>query len=184
MANQTLSKHCFTNKSTRVAQTYTRVLRINDYDFATVYRKNEHVIVSDYDQPQEWVMQVTAILVYGPICNKYYHFLDGNYYVAKTSCGVPVIDQWTKQPSMIKRHFEQLRVYPLQQLRQKVILYPDSTRDHFLTTDPDGPLEICEVQVPHFPTPNEVVEFKEREQTKLMRVTEVTGPSMRGHTAT
>ena len=70
MANQTLSKHCFTNKSTRVAQTYTRVLRINDYDFATVYRKNEHVIVSDYDQPQEWVMQVTAILVYGPICNK------------------------------------------------------------------------------------------------------------------
>ena len=32
-----------------VAQTYTRVLRINDYDFATVYRKNEHVIVSDYD---------------------------------------------------------------------------------------------------------------------------------------
>ena len=95
-----------------------------------------------------------------------------------------MIDQWTKQPLMIKRHFEQLRVYPLQQLRQKVILYPDSTRDHFLTTDPDGPLEICEVQVPHFPTPNEVVEFKEREQTKLMRVTEVTGPSMRGHTAT
>ena len=126
-------------------------------------------------------MQVTAILVYGPICNKYFHFLDGNYYVAKTSCGVPVIDQWTKQPSMIKRHFEQLRVYPLQQLRQKVILYPDSTRDHFLTTDPDGPLEICEVQVPHFPTPNEVVEFKEGEQTKLMRVTEGTGPSMRGH---
>ena len=52
---------------------YTRVLRVNDYDFTTVYQKNEHVIVSDYDQPQEWVMQVTAILVYGPICNKYYH---------------------------------------------------------------------------------------------------------------
>ena len=90
---------------------YTRVLRINDYDFTTVYQKNEHVIVSDYDQPQEWVMQVTAILVYGPICNKYHHFLDGNYYVAKTSCGVPVIDQWTKQPLMIKQHFKQLRVY-------------------------------------------------------------------------
>ena len=58
----------------RVAQTYTRVLCINDYDFAT------------------------AILVYGPICNQYYHFLDGNYYVAKTSGGIPVIDQWTKQP--------------------------------------------------------------------------------------
>ena len=67
-----------------------------------------------------------SYLVYGPICNKYYNFLDGNYYVAKTSCGVPVIDQWTKQPLMIKRHFEHLRVYPLQQLRRKVILYPDS----------------------------------------------------------
>ena len=117
MANQTLSKNCFTNNLPQVAQTYTRVLHINDYDFATVYRKNEHVIVSDYDQPQEWVIQGTAILVYGPICNKYYHFLDGNYYIAKISCGVPVIDQWTKQPLMIKRHFEQLRVYPLQQLR-------------------------------------------------------------------
>ena len=165
----------------RVAQTYTRVLCINDYDFATVYRKNEHVIISDYDQPQEWVMQVTAILVYGPICNQYYHFLDGNYYVAKTSGGVPVIDQWTKQPLMIKRHFEQLRVYPLQQLRRKVILYPDSRRDHFLTIDPDQPLEIREIHVPHFPTPNEVVEFEEGESTKLMRVMEVTGPSMRGH---
>ena len=72
-------------------------------------------------------------------------------------------------------------VYPLQQLRRKVILYPDSRCDHFLTIDPDGPLEICEVQVPHFLTPNEVVEFKEGEQTKLMRVMEVIGPSMRGH---
>ena len=102
-----------------------------------MYWKNEHVIISDYDQPQKWVMHVTAILVYGPICNQYYHFLDGNYYVAKTSGGVPVIDQWTKQPLMIKRHFEQLRMYPLQQLRRKVILYPDSRRDHFLTIDPD-----------------------------------------------
>ena len=33
--------------------------------------KNEHVIISDYDQPQEWVMQVAAILVYGPICNHF-----------------------------------------------------------------------------------------------------------------
>ena len=124
-------------------------------------------------------MQVTAILVYGPICNMYYHFLDGNYYVAKTSCGVPVIDQWTKQPLMIKRHFEHLRVYPLQQLCWKVILYPDSRRDHFLTIDPDGPLEICEVHVPHFPTPNEVVEFKESRQNSCTYL--VTGPSMRGH---
>ena len=52
-----------------------------------------------------------SYLVYGPICNKYYNFLDGNYYVAKTSCGVPVIDQWTKQPLMIKQHFKQQRVY-------------------------------------------------------------------------
>ena len=91
-----------------------------------------------------------------------------------------MIGQWTKQPLMIKRHYKQLRV-DLQQLRRKVILYLDSRHDHFLTIDPDGPLEICEVQVPHFLTPNEVVEFKEGEQTKLMRVTEVTGPSMRGH---
>lgn len=108
----------------RVAQTYTRVLHNNDYYLATVYRKNEHVIITDFNQPQEWVMQISAIIGYGPVCNKYYHFLDGKYYVAKTSHGEAVIDPWTKQPIMVKHHFELFRVYPLQQLR-KVMLFPD-----------------------------------------------------------
>ena len=165
----------------QVAQTYTRVLHNNDYDLATVYRKNEHVIISDYDQPQEWVMQISAIIVYGPVCNKYYHFLDGNYYVAKTSHGEAVIDPWTKQPIMVKRHFELFRVYPLQQLLRKVMLFPDRRHhDHFLTIDPDGPLDICEIKIPYFPTTNEVVEFQEGDQTKLMRVIEVAGSCVRG----
>ena len=48
----------------------------------------------------------------------------------------------------------------------------------FLTVDPDGPLEVT---VPHFPVPNEVVEFQEGDQTELIHVREVTGSSMRGH---
>ena len=54
------------------------------------------------------------------------------------------------------------------------------SHDHFLIIDPDGPLDICEIKIPYFPTTNEVVEFQEGDQTKLMRVIEVAGSCVRG----
>ncbi len=127
----------------RIVQTYSRVLKSNVYDFAVVYRKNECVIISDYDQPQEWVMQVTELMVYGPVFNEFHHFIDGEYLVAKSVRGEVVTDKWTKQPWMVKRNFERLRVQPMKALLRKVMLYPHlSLRNHFLVIDPSQPVVI------------------------------------------
>ncbi len=56
----------------KVVRTYSSVVKMNDYDLGVTYRKGDTVIVSDYEQPQEWVMQVTEFLVYGPIFDQYY----------------------------------------------------------------------------------------------------------------
>ena len=78
----------------RLAQAHTRVLHNNCYNLAPVYWKSEHVTTSDNDQPQEWVLQISAIIVYRPVYNQYYHFLDGNYYIADSPWGMEVV-AWT-----------------------------------------------------------------------------------------
>ncbi len=125
----------------KVVRTYSRVVKMNDYDLGVTYRKGDTVIVSDYEQPQEWVMQVTEFLVYGPIFDQYYHFIDGEYFVPKLVSGNLDIDSWTQQQWMMKRNFERLRVQPINQLQRKVMLYPHSwLQNHFLTIDPIGPI--------------------------------------------
>ena len=32
----------------------------------------------------EWIVQITVLLVYGPVNNAYAHFFNGNYFAAKT----------------------------------------------------------------------------------------------------
>ena len=50
-----------------------------------MYRVGEYVAVQDHQsEGTEWIVQFTALLVYGPVNNAYAHFFNGNYFAAKT----------------------------------------------------------------------------------------------------
>ena len=164
-----------------VANTYLRILKSSDYDLGTVFRRDEYVIISDYNESQEWVMQISDFLVYEPIFYKYYYFSDGSYFVAKTSHGEVVTDSWTKQPWLVRREFMHLRVQPMNSklLCRKVMLYPDTRNNHqFLVIDPDGPVQVQHLNIPVYPKIDEVVKFGSNYQ--YMLVTEANGNTIRG----
>ena len=71
-----------------LANCYGRALKVSQLHKATVFRENEHVILLDADvEGREWVMKIKQLFTYGPILSKYYCFVDGEYYVAKTVSG-------------------------------------------------------------------------------------------------
>ena len=60
-------------------------LQPNDYDLGVMYRVGEFVVLQDsLSERREWVMEISSIIVYGPIANKYKTFVDGNYFAART----------------------------------------------------------------------------------------------------
>ena len=80
-------------------QTYAWIQRSNDYDMHIVYRTGEFVTVNDAESERtEWLVNLTPIIVYGPIMKKYYHFLNGTYFAAKTHRGALDYDSWTGGP--------------------------------------------------------------------------------------
>ena len=114
-----------------VAYSYPRVLKVDDLHQATTYRVGEHVALRDIEiTSQEWVMQIRQVFVYGPVNNRYYLFVDGNYCKAKSRRGEIVHDPWTGQPMMVPQDYQCLHVQPLQQLDRKFMLYPEPYSSH------------------------------------------------------
>ena len=76
----------------------------------------------------------------------YYSFLDGLYYVAKSTLGVLDCDSWTGQPKVVSCNFRQLCVQPLGRIDRKIMMYPVPTcsehSQYYLMIDADGPLEL------------------------------------------
>ena len=146
----------------KTCQTYARVQKHNDYDMYIVYRTGEFVIVNDAEhEGTEWLVHLTDIVVYGPIYNKFYYFLNGTYFAARTHRGAVEYDTWTGQPKMVKRDYRRLCLTPLHFLDRKVMLYPDSERQSsWITIDPDCPVHCEQIKIPYFPKPGEVVKTR------------------------
>ena len=71
------------------AYSFKKIVKSDTLDFATTYRKGDYIILRDSDfSDREWVMQITDFIVYGPVCNQYHLFVDGNYFIAKSRHGV------------------------------------------------------------------------------------------------
>ena len=146
------------------AQTYRRIFKPNDYDLGVMYRVGEFVVVQDsLSEGREWIMEISSFIVYGPVGNEYRTFVDGKYFVAKTSrCSAELdIDAWSGQPKMVRREFRQLCVQPTEFIDRKVMLYPVTNSrgslSYFLTIDPDRLVTCTDVTVPHYPQVDDVV---------------------------
>ena len=159
----------------QVAQTFRRIFKPNDYDLGVMYRVGEFVVLQDsLFERREWVMEISSIIVYGPIANKYKTFVDGNYFAAKTFPNSTELDtdKWSGQPKMVRREFCRLCVQPTEFIDRKIMLYPvnnsQGSLSHYLTIDPDC-LVICEnVTVTHYPQVGDVVRLNSPDEIKLV----------------
>ena len=86
-------------------------------------------------------MEVASFIMYGPVQNRYYFFLDGQYYAAKTTRGNIDVDSWTGKAKMIPKNFQRYCIQPTRLLDRKIMLYPDpknkSSPSFFLVIDPE-----------------------------------------------
>lgn len=138
------------------------------------------MILLDADvEGREWVVKIKQLFTYGPVLSKYYCFVDGEYYVAKTVGGRVDCDSWTGQPKLIPRQFRRLCVQPLKYVDRKVMLYPVGDRQlHYLVIDPEGPVDLEDVTIPYLPNEQEVVLMN---NGTLVHVSAVTGNRVTGY---
>ena len=90
-------------------------------------RIGETIILRDlHEEGKEWVMKITHFILYGPVLGKYYIFVDGHYFVAKTKTrGREIdLDSWTRKEKMIPKYFSRLCIQPTLLIDRKVRLYP------------------------------------------------------------
>lgn len=69
-----------------VAFQYKKLLLCNSFDLAVFYRIGEYIAIQDSDRSNiEWVMKINNIFTVGPYSNKYFTFVDGQYFKAQIS---------------------------------------------------------------------------------------------------
>ena len=142
---------------------FKRIVRVTDFVVAIVFRKGENAVLRDSDYvDREWVVEIKSFLVYGPLNGRYFYFVDGVYYVAKSLSSTQIdVDDWTGQPKLIQRDFKRLCIQPLNLLDRKVILHKNqiSNATYFLSIDLEKPINLLNPVVPHYPSRGEVVEI-------------------------
>ena len=146
-----------------VARAFKKVVKINSYGIASIYRVGEYVAVQDHlSEGTEWIVQITGFFVYGPVNNEYAHFFNGNYFSAKTLADGSVDeDEWTIQPKLVRKQYRRLCIQPVRYIERKVMLYAIDTRhNQYLCIDPNHCVSISTIDVPHYPELSEVVEVK------------------------
>ena len=155
-----------------VSQSFKRILKMDHTDYAVTYRTGEHVVLRDaQNENLEWVMKVTQFILYGPINDRYYMFVDGTYYAAKSAGRRIEYDEWTLQPKMIPKEYHSLVLQPTKFIKRKVMMYPSPSQPScYLTIDPDRPVDTGPSAVPWYPLPGEIVEIEAITATKLVLV--------------
>ena len=128
-----------------------------------MYRVGEYVAVQDHQsEGTEWIVQITALLVYGPVNNAYAHFFNGNYFAAKTLADGSVHkDEWTSQPKLIRKQYKRLCIQPVRYIERKVMLSTTNTRhNHYLCIDPDPCVSVSTINIPPYPAINDEIEVE------------------------
>ena len=137
----------------QIAQFFSKILILNEIDVPSIYRTGDTVIIKDaYADDSEWTLEIKCIILYGPIENKYFTFVDGEYYAPQVTRGVFSLESWTKQPKLCKRSYANLCVQKASLVEHKIMLYPDPhNRDrpsYFLAIDTEGYIQPSSVTIP------------------------------------
>ena len=70
------TKHSNQMGQHNVARAFKKVVKINSYGRTTMYRVGEYVALQDHQsEGTEWIVQITALVVYGQVNNAYAQFL-------------------------------------------------------------------------------------------------------------
>ena len=75
------TKHSNQMGQHNVARAFKKVVKINSYGRTTMYRVGEYVALQDHQsEGTEWIVQITALVVYGQVNNAYAQFFNDNYF--------------------------------------------------------------------------------------------------------
>ena len=157
------------------AFSFQKLLKSNECHQATVFRVGEIVALEDYlDSSLEWVVELSHILSVGPYNNRYYTFIDGNYYKAKLSNGNVQIDSWTGQAKLVQHTYHRLCLQPTILIRRKLMLHSylpcQSTPSFYLAINNDVFDDGKSFYVPIYPKIGEIVECNSK---VIMKVKEI-----------
>ena len=110
----------------------------------------------------EWVVKLFQILSVGSYKNRYYTFINGDYYKAKIRNGDVQIDDWTGQPMLIPYTYTRLCLQPTSLIKRKLMLHDRSpcqfTSSVYLAVNIDVFDESKLFDVPTYPKVGEIVQ--------------------------
>ena len=144
------------------AFSFKKLLKSNECHEGTVFRVGEMIALEDHaNSSLEWVVKLSHILSVGPYKNRYYTFINGDYYKAKTRNGDVQIDDWTGQPMLIPYTYTHLCLQPTSLIKRKLMLHDcspcQSTPSVYLAVNIDIFDESKSLDVPTYPKVGEIV---------------------------
>ena len=150
---ETTHAHLDDDSLPQIGQFFSKILIPNEIDVPSIYRIGDTVIIKDaYTDDSEWTLEIKSIILYGPIENKYFTFVDGEYYAPQVTRGVFSLESWTKQPKLCKRRYANLCVQKASLVERKVMLYPDPHNrerpSYFLAIDTESYIQPSPVTIP------------------------------------
>ncbi len=157
-----------------------KALTTNQKSLCKTFADRAHQLdfVASYLDSNEWIVEVTNFLLYGPVDHWYYVFFDGSYYASKVVGGQIVMDDWTNLPKMVPKVYRHLCLQPTSFIHRKVMLYPDPANKQslsfYLVIDQEV-VDFSPVQVPFYPIAGEVVEVRSTDRCAVVVVNSIDG---------
>lgn len=122
------------------------------------------VVSGGQDAREEWVIEISKIVIVGPIEQCYFTFIDGRYFIPAFSNGIAVKHDWTDTHKLLPHSYTRDSVQPLPNIKRKVILYPEPSNaedpQYFLKIDIHKPEVELPVQVPVSPEVDDSVKIR------------------------
>ncbi|XP_048576071.1 uncharacterized protein LOC125557470 [Nematostella vectensis] len=133
-------------------------------EFGEVERISEGTAckIATNNNGEEWTMQVSTIILVGPIQDKYFYFVNGDYIVPLVEDNSQVLHEWCQSPKVIPRAYRRDSVQPSNLIKRKVILYPEPSNianpAYWLIIDNKTIKVLKDVSVPVYPREGEIVQ--------------------------
>ena len=113
---------------------------------------------------EDWIIEIADIFQVGPVTDKYFIFVNGNYFIPTLNNGNIIYHPWTQTPQFISRNYVRNAVQPACKIQRKVMMYPDPSDledpTFYLCIDFKNPELVKEVNVPVYPQVGETICIK------------------------
>ena len=102
-----------------------KVIKWNSVGDLEEFAVGDTCVVCSHDNQEEWIIQISAFVLFGPVASKYYLAVDGQFYIPGWNGRRLAVHPWTGTTQLVPRHYVRNRLQLSSQLKRKVILFPE-----------------------------------------------------------